>query len=73
MGDVCDASLNGLAWFEKLDANSGLLLDHVGFEQRALFYFEYAVFVLKSVMLTSKVDPLPYVLTGFVLPRLWLF
>jgi len=23
-------------------------------------------------MLTSKVDPLPYMLTGFVLPRLWL-
>ena len=34
---------------------------------------EYAFFVLKSVMLTSRVDPRPYVLTGSVLPRVWLF
>ena len=29
-------SLSSLAWFKKLDANFGLHLDHVGFEQSAL-------------------------------------
>ena len=74
LGNVCDAGM-WLAWLglQKLDANFGLHLDHVGFEQSALCQCLIRVLCVEERDANFKSGPVDLAFTGSLLPRSWLF